>query len=90
MALASENVFSYLEDTWEFFGWSLIMWFICFAYADIFYIELAANLCQVFLILNLCQEATQWKVAPCDQSNNTGSLMDWCTIVTRKGWHFVI
>ena len=49
MALTTETMFSYLKDIWKFFGRSFIMCFICVTHTNIFYIELAANSCQIFM-----------------------------------------
>ena len=46
-------MFTYMKDTWEFFGRSSVMSFICVAHNNIFHIELAANSSHIFIILNL-------------------------------------
>ena len=55
-----------------------------------FYIKLTANSCQIFIILNLQLTTTQRKVAPSDQRNAKGFLMNFSTIIAWRGWLFVL
>ena len=55
-----------------------------------FYIKLTANSCQIFIILNLQLTTTQRKVAPSDQRNTKGFLMNFSTIIAWRGWLFVL
>ena len=52
--------------------------------------KLTANSCQIFIILNLQSTTTQRKVAPSDQRNAKGFLMNFSTIIAWRGWLFVL
>ena len=62
------------------------------------YIKLAANSCQIFIMLNLQPETTQWKVAPppppSPPPQTKGILQIFCEgpvlYITRTGCLFVL